>query len=279
MSQQQPAESFKMNLGSLRSSIELKLHTYHAVRIWQGGQPTGKPGYTVPSMQAFFGKTNEIKMGSQRDNPYADWWMIQIEEKLNTSKHEMQELSGLLDKLIKNIPEQMSVSENLNQKPYITPLYCANHMAFQAVYLLEAYDSMARKVLLANHLGLLSRTDMEGFLDQGAHMLRSLYHTALSYKNAGVTRDDMAAKNARAAAAVEKLGMPPQDILEGTRRSDFAPTIIRTAAGSGMNEGADADLSAHTVNSDDSAGEFEQKELPQSENERNEAAGKQEGQE
>ncbi|MNL78929.1 hypothetical protein D3C87_2054240 [compost metagenome] len=40
----------------------------------------------------------------------------------------------------------------------------------------------------------------------------------------------MAANNARALAAIEKFGLPPMDILEGHRRSQFAPPIIRRSA-------------------------------------------------
>lgn len=228
MTQQQPTlETYSMNLGSLRSSIELTLHTYHAVRAWQGGQPTGKAGYTVPSMQAFFGVTNLIKFNSSQDNPYADWWMIQIEERLDAADQSMRELSGMMDELITNAAVQLSVSDNLNQRPFSTPLFCSSHMGFRAVYLLEAYDQLARKVLLANHIALLTRRDMEGYLDQGAHMLRSIFHFALTYKNTGVTREDMKQQNAKAAAAIERFGTPPSDILDGSRRSDYAPNITR----------------------------------------------------
>jgi len=40
----------------------------------------------------------------------------------------------------------------------------------------------------------------------------------------------MAANNARALAAMEKFGLPPMDILEGHRRSQFAPPIVRHGA-------------------------------------------------
>lgn len=226
MSQQAPTqENFKMKLGTLRSEIELTLHTYHAVRVWRGGQPTRTPGYTVPSMSIFFSITNLLKLSSARDNPYADWWILQLEEKMDAAEIEMREYDSALEKLISNASVQLSVSDNLNQQPYTTPIFCASHLGFKGVYLLEAYDQLARKVLLANHIARLSRSDMEGYLDKGAHMLRSVFHLALQYKNTGVTRDDMAAKNARYAAAVERMGLPPQDILEGTRRSEYAPPI------------------------------------------------------
>ncbi|MNN41136.1 hypothetical protein D3C81_1552360 [compost metagenome] len=40
----------------------------------------------------------------------------------------------------------------------------------------------------------------------------------------------MAANNARAREAIDKFGTLPQDILEGTRRSQFAPPIARNNA-------------------------------------------------
>ncbi|WP_122620394.1 AcaB family transcriptional regulator, partial [Pseudomonas viridiflava] len=64
----------------------------------------------------------------------------------------------------------------------------------------------------------------------GAHLLRSLFGQAQRYRHSGVTRNDMAVNNARALAAIEKLGLPPLDIPEGHRRSQFAPPIVRRGA-------------------------------------------------
>ena len=61
----------------------------------------------------------------------------------------------------------------------------------------------------------------------GAHALRSLFSLAQQYRYSGCTRDDFAAKNAAARAALEKFGELPQDVLEGTHRSKFAPPIVR----------------------------------------------------
>ncbi|MCM3011726.1 AcaB family transcriptional regulator, partial [Bacillus subtilis] len=59
------------------------------------------------------------------------------------------------------------------------------------------------------------------------HSLRSLFSLAQQYRYSGCTRDDFASKNAAARAALEKYGELPQDVLEGTRRSKFAPPIVR----------------------------------------------------
>jgi integrating conjugative element protein (TIGR03761 family) len=96
-----------------------------------------------------------------------------------------------------------------------------------AVYLLADYDDLARKLILAHHTALIDRGTLERWLNDGAHALRSLFSLAQQYRYSGATRDDFAAKNAVARAALEKFGELPQDVLEGSRRSRFAPPIVR----------------------------------------------------
>ena len=74
---------------------------------------------------------------------------------------------------------------------------------------------------------LIDRSTLERWLNEGAHALRSLFSLAQQYRYSGCTRDDFAAKNAAARAALEKFGELPQEVLEGTRRSKFAPPIVR----------------------------------------------------
>ena len=74
-------------------------------------------------------------------------------------------------------------------------------------------------------------------------------------------------KNAAARAALEKFGELPQDVLEGTRRSKFAPPIVRRglqqraqspAAAPAHNDAATTDEPATDAAPEVSAGEGEQ---------------------
>jgi integrating conjugative element protein (TIGR03761 family) len=107
------------------------------------------------------------------------------------------------------------------------PLFVNAQLGFAAVYLLADYDDLARKLILAHHTALIDRSTLERWLNDGAHALRSLFSLAQQYRYSGTTRDDLAAKNAVARAALEKFGELPQEVLEGTRRSRFAPPIVR----------------------------------------------------
>lgn len=223
------ADHYQLNLGSLRSSITLTLHTHHAARIWQG-RAAREGVHSIMGMAGYISVTNLIKQTSSQDDPYADWAMIQLEEKLMQARNGMLELSQQLDSVKQDLPTQVDMGDNLNIHPVTLPLYIGSQLGFLAVYLLTDYDTLVRRALLAHHTALIGRVDMEAWIDDGAHLLRSLFGLAQRYRHTGVTRDDMAANNARALAAIDKLGLPPMDILEGHRRSQFAPPIIRRSA-------------------------------------------------
>jgi integrating conjugative element protein (TIGR03761 family) len=170
---------------------------------------------------------NKMRRGSEQDDPYSDWWMLRIEDKLDQTKTTLQSLREQVDQALASVPPALSLGENLNVQPVKLPLFVNAQLGFAAVYLLADYDDIARKLILAHHTALIDRSTLERWLNEGAHALRSLFSLAQQYRYSGCTRDDFAAKNAAARAALEKFGELPQDVLEGTRRSKFAPPIVR----------------------------------------------------
>ncbi|MFJ4089633.1 TIGR03761 family integrating conjugative element protein [Pseudomonas helleri] len=224
----EPESSLQLNLGSLRSAMSLTLHTHHASRIWHGRAPSeGKPG--IVGLNGFVAIMTKLKRGSEQDDPYSDWWMLRIEDKLSTTKAQLQTLREQVDQALADVPAALSLGENLNVQPVKLPLFVASQLGFMAVYLLADYDDLARRLILAHHTALIDRSTLERWLSEGAHALRSLFSLAQQYRYSGTKRDDFAANNAVARAALEKYGELPQEVLEGTRRSRFAPPLIRRA--------------------------------------------------
>ncbi|MDX3928900.1 MAG: TIGR03761 family integrating conjugative element protein [Shinella sp.] len=220
------AEALQLNLGSLRSAMSLTLHTHHASRIWHGRAAVeGKPG--IIGLNGFVAIMTKLKRGAEQDDPYSDWWMLRIEEKLGATKERIQLLREQVDQALADVPPALSLGDNLNVQPVKLPLFVASQHGFMAVYLLANYDELARRLILAHHTALIDRTTLERWLDEGAHALRSLFSLAQQYRYSGATREDFAAKNAAARAALEKFGELPRDVLEGTRRSRFAPSVAR----------------------------------------------------
>lgn len=219
-------ESLQLNLGALRSAMSLTLHTHHASRIWHGRAPAeGKPG--IVGLNGFVSIMNKLKRGTEQDDPYSDWWMLRIEDKLSVTKEQLQNLRQQVDQALADVPPALSLGENINVQPVQLPLFVSSQLGFMAVYLLADYDDLARRLILAHHTALIDRSTLERWLNDGAHALRSLFSLAQQYRYSGTQRDDFAANNAAARAAVEKYGELPQEVLEGTRRSRFAPPLIR----------------------------------------------------
>ena len=227
--------ALQLNLGSLRSAMSLTLHTHHASRIWHGrAAGDGKPG--IVGLNGFIAIANKIKHGAEQDDPYSDWWMLRIEEKLTQTKDTLLALREQVDQALADVPPALSLGENMNVQPVKLPLFVNAQLGFLAVYLLADYDDLARKLILAHHTALIDRSTLERWLNEGAHALRSLFSLVQQYRFSGCTRDDFAARNAAARAAIEKLGELPQDVLEGTLRSRYAPPIIRRSALASANQ-------------------------------------------
>jgi len=228
------ADELRMNLGALRSDMALTLHTHHAARIWHG-RPRSEGRAGIIGLSGFVSVMSKMRRGAEQDDPYSDWWMLRIEEKLDDTKKRLQVLREQVDQVLADIPGDLTLGDNLNVQPVKLPLFIHAQLGFLAVYLLADYDQLARRVILAHHTALIDRRTMDHWLNEGAHLLRSTFALAQQYRYSGAQRDDFAANNAVARAAREKWGDLPQDVLEGTRRSRYAPPIIRR---SGLNGSA-----------------------------------------
>jgi len=206
--------------------MELTLHTHYAARIWQG-RPAGEEKSGIISLNGFVSLVNKITRGAEQDDPYADLWMIRLHEKLEHSKDALTLIGDRLDELMGCLPPAIRVGENFNVHPVTVPLYINTQLGFLAVYLLIDYDNIVRRLLQAHRTALMGRRDMERWINAGGHVLRSLFGLAQQFKLSGTTREDFIANNAAAREAQERFGELPADVLAGTRRSEFAPWIIR----------------------------------------------------
>lgn len=246
------SNDLQLNLGALRSNMQLTLHTHHASRIWHGrAQSEDRAG--IIGLNGFVSIMNKMKRGAEQDDPYSDAWMLRIEDKLNATKAQLQLLREQVDLVLADIPPALSLGENLNLQPVNLPLFVNAQLGFRAVYLLADYDDLARRLILAHHTALIDRPTLDRWLNEGAHALRSLFSLAQQYKYSGAQRDDFAANNAVARAAREKFGELPQDVLEGTRRSRFAPPIVRRTPLSDRRANPDTPIDAPTVGAVDSS--------------------------
>jgi integrating conjugative element protein (TIGR03761 family) len=134
----------------------------------------------------------------------------------------LQALREQVDQALADVPRRCRLGENMNVQPVKLPLFVNAQLGFMPVYLLADYDDIARKLILAHHTALIDRSTLERWLNEGARAAQPVLAGPAVPLLRAATRDDFAAKNAVARAALEKFGELPQDVLEGTRRSRCA---------------------------------------------------------
>lgn len=217
-------ETFRLNIGVLRSNMALQIHTRQAARLWHGRKRT-EAHESIMGLSAFLSFTNRINLGSRQDDPYSDLWMLRVEEKLDQVAAQLKKLKEDVDNFYANVPSTFTLSENLNVQPANLPIFAGSHLGYLAIFILAQYDEIVRKVVLAHHIALIDFGEYEYWLGRGDYYLRSLFHLVQKYRFSGTTRKDFAEGNAAAQAAIEKFGAVPEEILDGTKRSRFSPPL------------------------------------------------------
>ncbi|MIE73183.1 TIGR03761 family integrating conjugative element protein [Salmonella enterica subsp. diarizonae] len=219
-------ENYYITSGPLRSSITIELHTHIATRTWTGRLADPEKNLrAIIGMPRLLSILNIIRMDSVVDNPYADMWMLRLEERLLEARRDMDALISDTKTVFSQLPEMMTVEGCLSVAPARFPVFASTQLGFIAIYLLTDYDNLMRNALLANHMALLSRPELDALNDRGGNLIRSILVLAQRYRRIPVTRQDIRDGNARAQAALELGGTVPEDIFDGTRRSAYAPPL------------------------------------------------------
>lgn len=228
-------QEYNQTLGSLRSNITLTLHSQYATRLWNGrqvvrdGDKIVKAG--IISMPGCLATLSQIQKDAANDDPYADWYLIQFEEKVLKHTEEMKKLvSNLIDVYEEFIPENVDISRCANVQPVTYPIYVNSQLGYKLIYLLSEFDALARSVMTACHIAIMTREQAREWLEAGASLLRRCFGVVETYRHSGITRKDVAENNQRYQECVERFKLTlPADVLSGERRAMFAPLIRQSA--------------------------------------------------
>ena len=172
--------------------------------------------------------------------------MLRIEDKLTQTAGEFAGVARAGIEALADVPPALSLGENMNAQPVKLPLFVNAQLGFMAVYPAgrlrrpgaQADPRPPHRADRPQHVGTLAQRR------RACAAQPVLAGTAVPLL--GATRDDFASKNAVARAALEKFGELPQDVLEGTRRSRFAPPIARRAGKPGAAADAAPSLAQST---------------------------------
>ncbi len=210
--------------GKFRKEARLVIQTRHALKLVHGRRTDGeKP--PIPGLTRFGAQMSHIFHCSRLDDPYADLVMLQVEEAIETAHQKLDRFEEALEARFDQL-EGLEVDIGHSDNPERIELSFANPYSYLGAVLVHRYDRIALRAMTARHVGLMTRIETDRLLHSAGQPLRSLFVRPMWYAFTGVTRKDVQLGTAAAAKAEERFGKLPQDVLEGTRRPEYAPAIL-----------------------------------------------------
>jgi len=209
--------------GTLRGDACLVIQTRQAHRLVYGRRQSREhPG--IIGLVRFGMLMKRIWVSAILDDPYADWFLLQVHEALETGRSEIQKMRTEMDELLRSTRGvEIAIAHSL--KPARVPLQFANPYGYMGAYLVGDYDELVCAVLAVRHVGLLGRDPAEQILHRGGRLIRRAFLLPTQWKHCAVDRNDVRQDNQRAQAARTAMGELPQEVLDGTRRARHAPEI------------------------------------------------------
>ena len=213
--------------GLLRGNASLEIQTRQAQRLVYGRKKSETKNHII-GLVRFGMNMKQIWSSASRDDPYADWSLLQIEEALNNTRKLINNLRQETESKLATAATGIQIDIASSLEPIHVPLQFANAYGYMGAYLIADYDQLVCTILTARHVGLIERRDSTRTLHQIAQRVRHAFALSGEWKFTLVTRSDIRNENPRAQRAIEKLssmGELPQVVFEGHQRAQIAPEI------------------------------------------------------
>jgi integrating conjugative element protein (TIGR03761 family) len=218
--------------GGLRSDTTMLVQTYQAQRLVYGRR--AKDGVPAIIGLVRFGMLLKRIWGSAAsDDPYADWFLIQILDAIESARSTILQFQQETTALV-NARTGVEISIAHSQQPVRIPLSFASPFGYMGAYLIADFDELVRALVTTRHVGLMSRDRSEQIINTGARPIRHAFALATRWKYTGLTREDVKQDTQPARAAATAMGQLPADVLAATRRASVSP-VIRDHDGTNMN--------------------------------------------
>ena len=207
--------------GVLRGEVWLTVQSHHAQRLILGRAATlEKPAIT--GLIGFADRIRVIWNAARADDPYADWWLIKIDEALERARSRIKKEQSALDEHIEH-RSALQIKVQTTTKPYRVALNFANPYAYWGAHLIAEFDTAARTILTAKHVGLMNGALAERALQGCAGAIRSLFAVPQGFRVLRIDRKDVRAGNKAAKAAADLMGELPQAVLQGEHAAALTP--------------------------------------------------------
>jgi len=215
--------------GALQGEIWLTLQTRQAQQLIRGRSATpDKP--TIIGLIGFADRLRLIWQAARGDDPYADWWLIQVHEAIARTASAIHRRHVELDQQRAQMTA-LAVSLAVSERPYRVQLQFANPYAYRGAQLLADYDRLVCTALTARHIGLLDGQACGNLQSACARKLRAVFMLPQRYRFLKIDRAAVRTHTGSSHAARQAMGEVPADILSGERQAPLVPRKMKFPTG------------------------------------------------
>ena len=212
--------------GALQGEVWLTIQTYQAQSLIRGRR-AGEGKAAIIGLIGFADRLKSLWQAIRFDDPYADWWLLKVEEGIADVRTQLRELQQRLDALMAPTNSALEFSVAQSSRPQRVSLQFANPYAFRAVQLLGEYDQLMCAELTLHHLGLDMPMDLIEQVSGSGRWVRRVFALPQGYHSLDVRRQDIRQGTPAAIKARERMGEIPQDILNGERLPSLRPLAFQ----------------------------------------------------
>lgn len=237
--------------GTLRGEASLEIQTRQAQRLVYGRQRTDEKEQII-GLVRFGLNMKRIWSSATRDDPYADWTLLQVEAALTNARETVAQIQTETETRLSSAASGINIQVAHSLEPVRVPLQFSNAYGYMGAYLIADFDQLVCTMLTARHVGLVSREESAKKLHQAARMVRHAFFLSALWRFSLVNRDDIRANNPKAVKAKEMMsamGELPGKVLSGESRAHISPQIQRSASTADNHEiNSDTDAEAEVDN-------------------------------
>ena len=212
--------------GPLRHKVSLTTQSRYARLLVLGRSATADTP-AIMGLLAFADQLRIIWNASRADDPWADWWLIKIDDAIDLVQHRLETIATKIRRYLRAQPA-LEIDIATSERPYRIKLRFINPYAYRAAQLVAEFDAAVRTILTARHVGLISEEQSFRQIESCSAVLRSLFAIPQSYRVLRIDRTAVKAGAPAAISAAEIMGQVPAAILLGEQRPRLAPRKARS---------------------------------------------------
>ena len=212
-------ESENIKPSHIQTTTTIQLLTRNGVWLFDGKNDSdGK----IAGLNRYAAKIREAWNDAKRGWEWANLFLLQTEEKINSSKFYLKQMKAKLD--TKNSIEGYSVTKPINVKPTIRTIASIAPYPYQVGQLIVLADETIAQVLMLRHNGFITEEESKALRKEISKSVRSV----LEHSNRYSSMKQWAGKpeNEIDEAISIRLGSLPEDVRSGNCKPKFGPRVV-----------------------------------------------------